>query len=262
MSRSPRKALPGSWHVSLTTGFLIIVLWEVSVRLGGIKRVYLSPPSDVLVALWQLLQNGYAGTALSTQIGTSVCRVFSGYAIAVLTGIPIGLLMGKSQFVQRVIDPVLQTYRPIPPIAYIPLLIIWFGIGELPKVVLIFLAVFPVVCLNAFDGVGNISDTKMRAAYALGAKEWHIFWFIILPGSLPHIATGLRIGIGSAWMAVVAAEMIAADSGLGWMVLDASRYLRTDIVILGILIIGLIGFSLDLGFRLIEERLLPWRGKD
>lgn len=262
MSQLPRKTFSGSWTVSVVTGLLIILAWELGVRVGGVKRVYLSPPSDVLVALWQLLHEGYAGTALSTQIGASIGRVFSGYIMAALAGIPIGLLMGRSPFVQRILDPVLQTYRPIPPIAYIPLLIIWFGIGELPKVILIFLAVFPVVCLNAFDGVGNISETKLRAAYALGAKEWHIFWFIILPGSLPHIATGLRIGIGSAWMAVVAAEMIAADSGLGWMVLDASRYLRTDLVILGILIIGLIGFSLDISFRLIEEQLLPWRGKD
>jgi len=262
MSLYSHRRLSGSWVVSLVTGLLILFVWEASVRLGGIKRVYVSPPSEIVSALWNLIQHGYASTALSAQIGASVGRVFLGYVLAVLTAVPVGLLMGKSQFIQRVVDPVLQTYRPIPPIAYIPLLIIWFGIGELPKVILIFLAVFPVVCLNSFDGVGNISDTKMRAAYALGANEWQIFWLIVLPGSLPHIATGLRIGIGSAWMAVVAAETIAADSGLGWMALDSSRYLRTDLVILGILIIGLIGFSLDLTFRLLEERLLPWRGKD
>lgn len=262
MQRPRRRVLPGSWLVSLASGLLLLLAWEGVVRAGAIKRVFLPAPSDVAVAFWGLLTEGYSGSSLAAQVGASMGRVFSGYVIAALLAIPTGLLMGKSRFTQRVIDPVLQTYRPIPPIAYIPLLIIWFGIGELPKIVLIFLAVFPVVCLNAFDGVRSIPETKLRAAYALGAQEWHVFWFIILPASSAQIATGLRIGIGSAWMAVVAAEMIAADSGLGWMVLDASRYLRTEIVILGILIIGLIGFSLDQGFRLLEDRLLPWRGKD
>lgn len=262
MPRPRRRPLPGSWLVSLASGGAVLLLWEVVVRAGAIKRVFLPSPTDVIVSFWTLLAEGYSSTSLAAQVGASMGRVFSGYLIAALLAIPIGLLMGRSRFTQRVIDPVLQTYRPIPPIAYIPLLIIWFGIGEMPKVILIFLAVFPVVCLNALDGVRSIPETKLRAAYTLGAREWHIFWFIILPGSSSQIATGLRIGIGSAWMAVVAAEMIAADSGLGWMVLDASRYLRTDIVILGILIIGLIGFSLDQAFRLLEDRLLPWRGKD
>lgn len=262
MRGSRRRRLPGSWLVSLASGLAVVVLWEFAVRVGTIKRVFLSPPSEVLAALGQLLMEGYSNTSLLAQVGHSMARVFSGYVAAAALAIPLGLLMGKSLFIQRIVDPVLHTYRPIPPIAYIPLLIIWFGIGELPKVALIFLTVFPVVCLNAFDGVKNVPETKLRAAYALGAKAWHIFFFINLPGSLPYIATGLRIGIGSAWIAVVAAEMIAADSGLGWMVLDASRYLRTDIVILGILIIGLIGFSLDQAFRVLEARLLPWRGKE
>ena len=258
--RKPRR-LPTSWVVSLASGLSVAILWEAIVYIGAIPEVYLAPPSELFVALIQLLRHEYGTISLWYQIWRSVTRVFSGYILAAALAIPLGLLMGRSLFIQRVVDPILHTYRPIPPIAYIPLLIIWFGIGELPKIVLIFLTVFPVVALNTFDGAKNVPETKTLAAYSLGANERQIFLYIVLPGSLPYIATGLRIGIGSAWIAVVAAEMIAADSGIGWMVLDASRYLRTDIVIVGILIIGLIGFSLDQGFRSLENKVVPWRGK-
>jgi taurine transport system permease protein len=159
-----------------------------------------------------------------------------------------------------IFDPPIEFYRPIPPLAYLPLIIIWFGIGELSKVILIYLAIFAPMALSARAGVRSASIEQIHAAYAMGASRWQVIWYVILRSALPEILTGMRIGIGFGWTTLVAAEMVAATKGLGFMVLSASEFLVTDVVIMGIVVIGLIALTFELLMRWLERVLVPWKG--
>ena len=153
------------------------------------------------------------------------------------------------------------TPRPIPPLAYLPLTIIWFGIGETQKIILIYLAIFAPMALAARAGVRSVAIEQIHAAYSMGASRAQVIRNVILPAALPEILIGMRIGIGFGWTTLVAAEMVAATAGLGYMVLSASEFLVTEVVILGILIIGAVAYLFDLGMRWLERRLVPWKGK-
>ncbi|ADH90236.1 binding-protein-dependent transport systems inner membrane component [Ancylobacter novellus DSM 506] len=179
----------------------------------------------------------------------------------VYVGIPLGLAMGMSPAIRGLLDPPIEFYRPIPPLAYLPLMIIWFGIGELSKVLLIFLSVFAPVALGARAGVKSAAIEQIHAAYSFGASRWKVLCHVILPASLPEILTAMRIGIGFGWTTLVAAEMIAATEGLGYMVLSASQFLQTSTVIMGIVVIAAIACLFDMLMRLIERRIVPWKGK-
>jgi taurine transport system permease protein len=146
-------------------------------------------------------------------------------------------------------------------LAYIPLIIIWFGIGDDGKIILLFLASFSIIVINSRSGVKSAGVEKIHAAYTLGANRWQVVRRVILPNALPEILTGMRVAMGIAWATLVAAEMVAAKSGIGWMVLNAARYLRTDIVIMGIMVMGVTGYMIDMGMRYMETKLIPWKGK-
>jgi taurine transport system permease protein len=188
-------------------------------------------------------------------------RVFGAFAIAVALGIPIGILMGTSRIARGIFDPPIEFYRPLPPLAYLPLMIVWFGIGETSKIILLFLAIFAPVTLAARAGVRSISQEQIQAALSMGASRAQVIRHIIMPGALPEILVGLRIGMGVGWTTLVAAEMVAADAGLGKMVFNASNFLRTDVVILGILLIGFVAFAFELTLRWFERWAVPWKGK-
>jgi taurine transport system permease protein len=163
--------------------------------------------------------------------------------------------------IRGIFDPPIEFYRPLPPLAYLPLVIIWFGIGELSKILLIFLAIFAPMAISARAGVRSVSIEQIHAAYAMGATRFQIIWHVILKAALPEILTGMRIGIGFGWTTLVAAEMVAATRGLGFMVLNAAQYLQSDTVIMGIIVIGLFAFGFDLLMRYIEHLLVPWKGR-
>lgn len=162
--------------------------------------------------------------------------------------------------VRAVFDPLIEFSRPIPPLALQPLLIIWVGIGDAAKVTLLFASIFGIFVLAAVAGVRSAALDRIRAAQSLGASPSQIFWHVLLPGALPEVFTGARVAMGTAWTTIVAAEMVASVSGIGWLVLNASRYLRTEVIFVGIIVMALTGFALDQTLRLLERRLVPWRG--
>ena len=208
-----------------------------------------------------MLEEGFGGAALWEHVAASLVRVFGAFFLACAIAIPIGIGMGVNRLLRGIFDPPIEFYRPIPPLAYLPLTIIWLGIGEPQKIVLIFLAIFAPMALSTRAGVRSVAIEQIHAAYSMGASRAQIIRHIILPAALPEILTGMRIGIGFGWTTLVAAEMVAATAGLGYMVLSASEFLVTEVVILGILIIGAIAFVFDLGMRWLERNLVPWKGK-
>jgi taurine transport system permease protein len=183
------------------------------------------------------------------------------FFIACLTAVPAGLAMGMSRIFRGIFDPPIEFYRPIPPLAYLPLVIIWFGIGEVSKVILIYLACFAPMALSTRAGVRSVSIEQVHVAYSLGATRSQVLRHVVFRAALPEILTGMRIGIGFGWTTLVAAEMVAAAAGLGYMILNASEFLMTDVVVMGIVIIGLVALSSDLLMRYLEHKLVPWKGK-
>jgi NitT/TauT family transport system permease protein/taurine transport system permease protein len=207
------------------------------------------------------MNHGYGGTTFAADLSASLYRIALGFLLAAVIGIPIGLAMGRVRWIFEVIDPFLEFFRPVPPLAYIPLLVVWFGIGESPKVILIAAGTMPIIIINALSGVRSIPPVRLRVAQSLGATKWQMFYRVILPSALPEIFTGLRVANGVAWTCLVAAELVAANSGLGWLVEAAGQNLQVAIVIVGIIFIGACGYATELIVRLLERILVPWKGK-
>ncbi len=187
-------------------------------------------------------------------LAASLTRIVLALLAAVLIGIPVGIAMGLSPTVRGILDPIIELYRPVPPLAYLPLMVIWFGIGETSKILLIYLAILHRWRCRRWRGEKQV---RIRAAQSLGASRAQVLWFVILPGALPEILTGLRIGLGVGWSTLVAAELIAATRGLGFMVQSAGEFLATDVVLAGIAVIAIIAFLLELGLRALQRRLTP-----
>ena len=201
------------------------------------------------------------GKPLLEHFWSSLFRVFAAFLLACVTAIPIGIAMGVSRIARGIFDPPIEFYRPLPPLAYLPLIVIWFGIDETAKIMLIYLACFAPLAMAARAGVKSVTIEQINAAYSMGASKWQVIWHVIIPAAMPEILTGMRIAIGFGWTTLVAAEMVAATVGLGQMVLNASNFLRTDVVIMGIIVIGVVAYLFDLLMRYVERLLVPWKGK-
>lgn len=247
--------------VNLGTIAALLGLWWLATHLGWIKPLFLPRPEAIFRALKQAMAGELDNATLFDHFLASMLRVFSAFGLAIVVGIPVGIAMGVSRIARGIFDPPIEFYRPLPPLAYLPLMIIWFGIGELSKVLLIFLACFAPVALAARAGVRSTSQEQIQAALSMGATRAQVVRHVILPSALPEILVGLRIGMGVGWTTLVAAEMVAATSGLGQMVLNASNFLRTDVVILGIIVIGLVAYAFEVLMRWLETRLVPWKGR-
>jgi taurine transport system permease protein len=239
----------------------IIFIWWLVTWAGWVKPMFLPSPQAVLRKFFDVWTNGFTNTPFWEHVGISAARVFGAFLLACLVGIPLGIAMGMSPIVKGIFDPPIEFYRPIPPLAYLPLMIIWFGIDETSKVLLIFLSILAPVTLGARAGVKSAAIEQIHAAYSFGATRWQVMSQVILPSALPEILTAMRIGIGFGWTTLVAAEMVAATKGLGYMVLTASQFLQTSTVIMGIIVIAIIAYSFDLLMRLIEWKLVPWKGR-
>lgn len=209
----------------------------------------------------EISSEGYRGSDLWTHLGYSLFRVIGGFFFGALLGIPLGYAMGLNGWFRGWFDPIVEFMRPVPPLALIPLVIIWFGIGETGKIILLFLAALWIMAIAARSGVSGVNITKVHAAYSLGASKWQIMRHVIIPNSLPEIFTGARVAMGVCWGTVVAAELVAASQGAGMMIMVASKFTLTDIVIMGIILIGVIGFGIDMLMRWAERFLVPWKGK-
>jgi taurine transport system permease protein len=248
------------WLSLLSIAGLLFVWWMFT-AMGWVKPLFLPSPQAVFGKFINVWQNGFTNTPFLEHVGISAARVFGAFLLACLIGIPLGIGMGMSPFIRGIFDPPLEFYRPIPPLAYLPLMIIWFGIGETSKVLLIFLSVLAPVALGARSGVKSAAIEQIHAAYSFGASRWQVMTQVILPSALPEILTAMRIGIGFGWTTLVAAEMVAATKGLGYMVLTASQFLQTSTVIMGIFVIAIIAYSFDMLMRFVERRVVPWKGR-
>lgn len=239
---------------------VMLFFWELVVQARLFSRVFVPAPKEVLTDFVDLWLHGFFNSSLLQNIEASLMRVSVGFATAVVIGVPLGLMMARSNLIFDIVDPILEFVRPVPPLAYIPLLVVWFGIGELPKVILIMVGTLPMVILSSVAGVRGTPIQRVRVAQCMGATEWQIFRHVYLPSSLPEIFTGLRVGIGIAWSCLVAAEIIAAYAGLGWMIQIAGREIQMGIIVIGIMLIGVLGYGMDLGIRVLERLIVPWRG--
>ncbi|MDH1632198.1 taurine ABC transporter permease TauC [Pseudomonas mosselii] len=256
----PRKPLSTRWISALTLAALLLAWWLVTAA-GWIEPLFLPSPADILAKGWTLLTQGYMDASLWQHLGASLGRIGLALVAATLTAIPVGLAIGYNRVARGILDPLIEFYRPIPPLAYLPLIVIWCGIGELSKVLLIYLAIFAPIAIATATGVRTVDPAKLRAAQSLGATRAQLIRHVILPSALPDILTGIRIGLGVGWSTLVAAELIAATSGLGFMVQSAAQFLVTDVVVLGILLIALIAFALEMGLRALQRKLVPWHGQ-
>ncbi|MGF6258745.1 ABC transporter permease subunit [Ensifer sp. LBL] len=247
--------------ISLSTTIVIVALWFLVTEGGWVKPLFLPSPLAVWGKFMLAMTDGVSNSTLSQHTLASIGRVFGAFLLALLTAVPIGVLMGVNRFVRGLFDPIIEFYRPLPPLAYLPLVIIWLGIGEFPKVFLIYLAIFAPMAIAARAGVRSVSTEQIHAAYAMGATRGQVISQVIMKAALPEIFTGMRIGIGVGWTTLVAAEMVAANRGLGFMVLNAAENLESDTVIMGIFIIGIFAFAFDLLIRYLEKALIPWKGR-
>lgn len=240
---------------------VLILAWVITSALGLVEPFYWPTIDGTLGRLSKIVAEGFRNVSIWEHVGISVYRVLSGVFWGSLVGIPLGFAMGLSSVARGLFDPIVEFMRPIPPLALIPLIILWFGIDETAKIFLLFLASLFIMTIAARAGVSSVRISKVHAAYSLGASKLQILRHVILPNALPEIFTGLRTSMGVCWGTVVAAELVAADKGLGSMIMIAKNFLQTDTVVIGIIIIGLIGFGIELLMRWMEALLIPWKGK-
>ena len=251
-----------SMLISIVTVSILLFLWYFfTVTVPVIRPIVFPAPTSVINKFIDSTFEGFGNALLAEHIGWSMYRVFAAFFLAALTAIPLGIMIGVNRVIRGICDPLIEFYRPIPPLAYLPLVIIWFGIDESAKIIIIFLAVFAPMVLNTRAGVRSVPIEQIHAAYSMGASRWQILYQVILPGALPEILTGMRIGIGFGWTTLVAAELLAAEQGLGFVINAAANFLQTSVVVMGIIVIGVIAFSFDLVMRYLESALVPWKGK-
>lgn len=232
-----------------------LTLWGVLSSAGWIDRVLLPSPLEVLQSLIASLRDG----SLLGHVSASLLRVLEGFFLALLAAVPLGIAMGVSPVVRGLVDPLLELLRPIPPIALIPLAILWFGIEELSKVLIIAYGAFFPILLNTLAGFREVDRVHVRAAQALGAKRRHIFRDVVLRSAFPFIVVGARVGMGMAFIVLVAAELIASSAGLGFLITDARYNFRTDQMFLGMAMIGILGLALNKALLETERRMLKWK---
>ncbi|MDR1111124.1 MAG: ABC transporter permease subunit [Deltaproteobacteria bacterium] len=247
--------------VSSGTVAAIFVAWAVVSGLRLVNPAFLPTPADVWEALADLFRDGYKGHSLLGHVGVSLRRLFLALGASLAVAVPLGLAAGSSRLVRAIIDPVIEFYRPLPPLAYYTLLILFLGIGDESKVTLLFLSAFAPLLIGIIFSVQRIPEDRIRVARSLGAGGWRLLWNVVLPSCLPDVLTGFRTSVGLAYATLVAAEMVAAISGLGWLVLDASKFLRNDIVFSGVILLGFIALAMDLALRQAVRLVSPWLDK-
>lgn len=258
----PGTALAQSrgWLAAISLGALALSWWLVT-STGLVTPLFLPSPADVLRQLIKAGTSGYMDATLAEHAWASTRRILAAAGVATIVGVPIGLLMGTHRVVKGLVDPLIEIYRPIPPLAYLPLIVIWAGIGEASKIIVIFLAILAPVIVSTAHGAARAGGDRVRAAQSLGASRAQLLWHVVLPGALPDILTGLRIGLGAGWSTLIAAELVAATQGLGFMVQSAAQFLATDMVIAGILVIAAFAVLIELALRWLQRRLSPWHGR-
>ncbi|WP_139826233.1 aliphatic sulfonate ABC transporter permease SsuC [Derxia lacustris] len=233
---------------------LLIVLWQIAAQTGWLSSRVLPAPLAVVTAAWDLAFTG----ELWRHVGTSTLRALSGFAVGGGIGLALGLLTGSIRSAETLLDTSIQMIRNIPPLALIPLVILWFGIDEGAKLFLVSLGVFFPIYANTFHGIRSVDPQLIEMARSYGVSGWALYREVILPGALPSILVGVRFSLGLMWVILIVAETISAQAGIGYMTMNAREFLQTDVVLVGILLYALLGKLADLVARLLERRLLRW----
>ncbi|HWP96083.1 MAG TPA: ABC transporter permease [Syntrophomonadaceae bacterium] len=234
---------------------ILVVVWQGLFQVGWIKAMTLPPPTMIMNTFWSLLISG----ELLRHIAISLLRVMEGFILASLVAVVLGIGIGMNEGWNRRSDLIIQVLKPIPPIAWIPLAILWLGIDESSKIFIIFLGTFFPVLVNVVDGVRSTDNKLVEVARILETSNRDLIFKVVFPSTLPYIMTGLRVGLGVAWMCVVAAELIAASSGIGYLIMDARQLSQADVVLVGMLTIGIVGKLMDSFLFKVEKRLIKWK---
>jgi ABC-type nitrate/sulfonate/bicarbonate transport system permease component len=241
---------------------VLLIVWQALSYLGVIPAHLLPSPVKISYGFKDLLTIGMPPEhLLHDHVRYSLYRVALGFGLAALLGIPMGLLMGWSGRIRRLVSPLIEVVRPVPPLAWIPIAILWFGIGIKSAAFIIFLGAFFPILLNTVSGVVSINPIFLEAARTLNAKEKHVFFKVLFPGSIPSIFVGMRIGVGIGWMTLVAAEFTGVKEGygLGYMIMTARDIQRADEILAGMLVIGVIGLLINAGLRACESKIIRWQ---
>lgn len=248
--------------LAIITVFVVLILWIMATKLGWVSQTLMPSPKKVLDTFVNIVKEGYKGTSLLGHIAISMKRLFLAMLYAIIVAIPLGFASGYSKKIRAIFETILSFYRPLPPLAYYSLLVLWVGIGDTSKILLLFLAGFSPIYISCMSAIQRVKEDYINAAETLGASKLQTFIHVILPSSFPDIFIGVRNALSGTYRTLVAAEMVAAVSGLGWMVMDAGNYLRSDVIFVGIIIMGITGLLLEKGILLLEKWLVPWAGKE
>ena len=259
----PFKVIRSEGHglylaVSCCSVLVILAVWWLASRYAWVNPLFLPSPAKVWSAFSDIAREGYKGSTLLGHIEASMRRILIAMFFVFVTAVPLGIVCGRSRLVRAVFDPIIEFYRPLPPLAYYSLLVLWFGIEDTSKVILLFLSGFAPMFIAAVYSARRIPADRINGARTLGANGFRLYAFVIFPSCLPDLLTGLRTSVGVTYATLVAAEMVAAVSGIGWMALDASKYLRSDIIYAVIIIMGVIAIVIDSAIRLLIRRVSPW----
>ncbi|MDY0276477.1 MAG: ABC transporter permease [Acholeplasma sp.] len=243
---------------------VIIAIWFILTipALNLVNQSLIPSPMKVVNTFFDILKNGYNSIPFYKHLGASFGRLFLAIFLAIITAIPLGLLSGYVKKIETVISSIVEFVRPLPPLAYYMLLILWMGIGDTSKVVLLFIAAFAPIYIACVQAVKLVKEDYVLSAKSLGATNFEVFKNVVFPSALPNIFTGVRTAIGVAYTTLVSAEMVASVSGIGWMILDASNYLKSDVIFVGIIIIGVSAILIDKLVQALEKRLVFWKGKE
>lgn len=247
--------------LSVITVLVVFCVWFFVSNYSDIKASLLPTPQSVLDAFITISRDGYKGHTFLQHIGASLGRLMTAFLLSVVIGVPLGLAGGANRFVRAVVNTFIEFYRPLPPLAYYTLLVLWFGIGNESKVILLFLACLAPIYVSCSSAVIKVNENYINCAKTLGASRGKIFTRVIMPACLPDIFTGLKTAIGVGYTTLVAAEMVAAKSGIGWIALDAGNYLRSDVVFCIVFVMGITGMLIDLVLKTIEKKVVYWNGK-
>lgn len=247
--------------ITLAVIAAVLIIWALGTNLGWVSAVLVPKPQDVIAAGADIIKDGYKDYTLAQHLLASLQRLMIAFLLVLVTAIPLGLLSGYNTKVRAFMEPIVEFYRPLPPLAYYTILVLWMGIGNSSKITLLFLAGFAPVYIACVSGVTRIKEDYINGAKTLGASSRQIFFYVVFPAALSDIFTGVRTAVGVEYTTLVAAEMVAAVSGIGWLVLDASNYLRSDIIFFGVILMGITGILLDQLIRLVERKVVHWKGK-
>lgn len=256
-----RFGLSQTTAITAATLIVILLVWQAITSFQVVNGIFLPSPASVWKAFVDLTTVGFLGHTLPQDLVLSLERVAVGFISGTLVGTALGLLMGSSRNVNAFVNPLLQFFRPLPPLSYLVLIIAVFGIGEFPQYLLLFLAALPVAAIAARDGVAQTALVRIQVAQSLGARRRDVFTYVVLPSALPQIFTGLQLAIGVVYSTLIAAEIISGSAGVGFLIYESGSALRSDFVFVGIVILGVLGLILYALLRIVERKVVHWAGR-